>query len=577
MTDITITDISRSRLKKKRQYAARPPYTLPTPWLYLVLIIAAFVVLPVFSLLWWAFHPTANIWPHLMSTVLPGAIWQTSMLMLGVGLCVLVIGTITAWLVTMYQFPGHKVLDWMLLIPLAMPTYIIAFCYVELLDYSGTLQTSLRFVFGWQNAKDYWFPEIRSLGGAIFVMSFVLYPYVYLNARASFIQQSICVLEVARTLGHSPLNVFYTIALPLARPALIAGLVLALMECLNDIGAVEYLGVYTLTVNIYTTWIERANLPGAAQLASVMLVFVVVLFTIERKARRGQQYHHTTGHYRMLAPQNLNGLKAWIATFICFLPIVLGFILPVTILIQSSFVFAEDAFTVKFWSAVQNSFFLSAIAAVIAVSCAVILAYARRVTPTRIIKPAFRIAGIGYAIPGTVLAVGLLSPLAYFDNTVDDFMRNTFGISTGLILSGSAFAIVLAYSIRFLVVSTGAVEAGLKRISVNLDAASRSLGETSYSTLKRVHFPMLQPALATAALLVFVDAMKELPATLLLRPFNFDTLATHVYMYASLAQFEEAAFAALTIVVFGLIPVILLSRTIAVGRVGSFTARKIRP
>ncbi len=554
--------------KIKRRYSLRPPYTPVGYWQISVLLISILVLLPIGSLLYLSFTATDNVWSHLFSTVLAGAIWQTFLLMAGVGCLTLIVGTGTAWLVTMYRFPGRAIFDWLLLIPLAMPTYIIAFCYVELLDYSGTLQTILRDIFGWTSAKDYWFPQIRSQGGAIFVMSFVLYPYIYLNARATFIQQSICALEVARTLGRTQLGVFWSIALPMARPALAAGLALALMECLNDIGAVEYLGVNTLTVSVYTTWLERSNLGGASQIASTMLIFVIILFTWERKARKGQQYHSTTGHHRQIPEEQLTGTSGWLASLACFLPILLGFFAPVTVLMQSSIKFAEESLSGHYWQAAQNSLYLSAGTAVSAVTIALVLAYARRVAPTAFIKPAFRITGLGYAIPGTVLAIGILIPLAAFDNSLDGFMRNTFGISTGLLLSGSTFALILAYTIRFLAVSNGAVESGLKRISINLDAASRALGETAFGTLKRVHLPILKPALGTAALLVFVDTMKELPATLLLRPFNFDTLATHVYNFASLEQFEESALAALTIVLFGLAPVILLSKTIASGRAG---------
>lgn len=552
----------------KRQYTPRPPYTPVGYWQLSVLAISILVLLPIGSLLYLSFTATDNIWSHLVSTILPDAVWQTFLLMAGVGFLTLLIGTGTAWLVTMYRFPGRGIFDWLLLVPLAMPTYIIAFCYVELLDYSGTLQTVLRDIFGWSSARDYWFPQIRSQGGAIFVMSFVLYPYIYLNARATFIQQSICTLEVARTLGRTQFGVFWSIALPMARPALAAGLALALMECLNDIGAVEYLGVNTLTVSVYTTWLERSNLGGASQIASVMLIFVIILFTWERKARKGQQYHSTTGHHRQIPEEKLGGAKGWLASFICFLPILIGFLAPVTVLLQSSIKFADESMSGPFWQAARNSLYLSAGTAITAISLALVLAYARRVAPTAFIKPAFRISGLGYAIPGTVLAIGVLIPLAAFDNSLDDFMRTTFGISTGLLLSGSTFALILAYTIRFLAVSNGAVESGLKRISINLDSASRALGESAFGTLKRIHLPMLKPALGTAALLVFVDTMKELPATLLLRPFNFDTLATHVYNFASLEQFEESALAALTIVLFGLAPVILLSKTIASGRAG---------
>lgn len=500
---------------------------------------------------------------------MPGAVPETVTLMAGVGGTTLVVGTLTAWLVTMYTFPGKRLFDWLLLIPLAMPTYIIAFCYVELLDYSGTLQTTLRDAFGFHNASDYWFPRIRSESGAIFVMSFVLYPYVYLAARASFIQQSICVLEVARTLGRTPVGTFISVALPLARPALVAGAALALMECLNDIGAVEYFGVNTLTLSIYATWLERSSLSGAAQIASVMLIFVIGLFIAERRARQGQSYHHTTGRYRAISEQSLTGVRGWSASIFCFLPILFGFVLPVCVLVQSAFAFSDDVVSSSFWQAARNSIVLSSTAALVTVAFALVLSYARRVAPSPFIKTMFRLTGLGYAIPGTVVAVGLLIPLASFDNWVDGIFRSVFGLSTGLILSGTTFAIVLAYTVRFLSVSNGNLEAGLQRISPNLDAASRSLGAGSFKTLWRVHLPMLRPALGTAALLVFVDSMKELPATLLLRPFNFDTLATHVYNFASLEQFEEAGLAALMIVAIGLLPVILLSRAIVVGRPGS--------
>ena len=533
-----------------------------------VAILLAVLLLPILAIVWLSFTPTENIWPHLVANVLPSAVADTLYLMVGVGVLTLIVGTGTAWLVTMYQFPGRNFVDWLLVLPLAMPTYIIAFCYVEILDYSGSLQSGMRGLFGWQSARDYWFPQIRSTEGAIFVMSFVLYPYVYLSARASFLQQSICVLEVARTLGRSSLGVFRAVALPLARPALMAGVALALMECLNDIGAVEYLGVNSLTIAVYTTWLDRSNLGGAAQLASVMLIFVIFLFTIERMARGGQKYHHTTGRYQPIPQVEIHGARGWLATLGCALPFLLGFALPALVLLDGVFRFGRSSMTAALLWSVWHSFLVASLAAVIAVSLALYLSYGRRILPNMFMRIATRLAGFGYAVPGTVLAVGLLIPLAAFDNGVDAFMRNAFGVSTGLILSGTIFAIVLALAIRFMAVSVGAVEAGFDRISPNLDAAARTLGETSMSTLRRIHLPMLRPAIGAAALLVFVDSMKELPATLLLRPFNFDTLATHVYGLASLDQFEEASLAALLIVLIGLVPVILLHRAIASGRAG---------
>jgi iron(III) transport system permease protein len=447
---------------------------------------------------------------------------------------------------------------------------------VELLDFSGPIQTMLRAAFGWHTVRDYWFPDVRSLGGAIFVLSTVLYPYVYLSARASFVQQSICVLEVARTLGQTSAGAFWRVALPLARPALAAGLALALMECLNDLGAVQYLGVQTLTVSIYSTWLQRASLGGAAQIALVAVAFVLVLMLAERSARGRGQFHHTTGRYRSIPFSDLEGWRALAATVLCALPVLVGFVLPLAMLLVQSAAHVSDALAAGFWRAVGNSVGVSVAAAAATVALGLVLAYAQRVAPNLLVRGAARAAGLGYALPGTVLALGLLIPLAAFDNRLDALFRQWLGLSTGLLLSGSLFVVVLAYVIRFLAVSLSALEAGFARLSPNLDAAARTLGETALSALWRVHMPLLVPVLGAAALLVFVDAMKELPATLLLRPFNFETLATHVYAYAALEQFESATLGALTIVLIGLVPVLLLHQTVAAGRAGQGLASGLR-
>ena len=505
--------------------------------------------------------------------MLPGAVRTTLLLMVGVGTITLIVGTGTAWLVTMYRFPGRRYLQWLLLLPLAIPTYIAAYIYMELLDYSGAVQSLLREAFGWRNAQTYWFPDIRSLGGAIFVMSAVLYPYVYITARASFVAQSVCVLEASRTLGRTAAETFRQIALPLARPALAAGVALVLMETLNDIGAVEFLGVRTLTVAIYDTWLDRNSLAGAAQIACVLLLFVFALLFIERALRARRRFHHTTGKYRDLPEEKLGGAKGALATLACVLPVLVGFALPAGVLVHDALSHLAAGLAPAFWKAALNSFALSAAAAALAVTLAVVLAYARRQTQSKLVQTASLVPAISYAIPGTVLAIGLLIPLAGLDNSIDAAMRSLFGISTGLLLSGTAFAIVLAYTIRFLAASLGAVEGGLSRISRHIDDASRTLGASLGETLRKVHLPMLRPALGAAALLVFVDSMKELPATLLLRPFNFDTLATQVFMLASLYRYEEAGLAALTIVAVSLAPVLLLHGIIAGSRPGASTAR----
>jgi iron(III) transport system permease protein len=538
-------------------------------WTAVVALVLLVVALPIATVLLLALTPAENIWPHLVSTVLPGSLSRTLLLSGGVAVLTFAVGTSAAWLVTMYRFPGREVLDRLLVLPLAVPTYIIAYCYVELFDFAGPVQTALRASLGFTGAADYWFPQVRSLGGAVFVLSAVLYPYVYLTARASFAQQSVCVLEVARTLGRSPLATFADVALPLARPAIAAGVALVIMECLNDLGAVQYLGVETLSASIFSTWVQRSNLGGAAQLSAVMLLLVAGLFASERAARGGARSHHTTGRYRAIPFQELEGWKGALAAGLASLPFVFGFVVPLFVIAQDAATHTEGALSSGFLQAAGNSLLLATVASCFAVGVALTLGYARRIAGNGFIRSAVRVTALGYAVPGTVLAIGLLIPLAGIDNHVDAFMRATFGVSTGLLLSGSLFAISLAYVIRFLAVALAPIEAGLERVSPSLDAAARTLGESALSALWRVHLPLLMAPLGAAALLVFVDCMKELPATLLLRPFNFETLATHVYSLASIEQLEQASLGALTIVLVGLVPVLLLHEAIAGGRPGN--------
>jgi iron(III) transport system permease protein len=540
--------------------------------------LAVLLTMPIFAVVFLAAFPSENIWPHLVSTVLPGYVRTTLGLMAGVGAITLVIGTGTAWLVTMYAFPGRRAFEWLLLLPLAMPTYIIAYTYTDVLDYSGIVQTALRQMFGWQTARDYSFPEIRSLGGAIFVMSFVLYPYVYLTARAAFEQQSQCLLEASRTLGHSSWSSFRRVALPLARPAIAIGVILALMECMNDIGAVRFFGVNTLTVGVYVTWLQKNNLGGAAQIATVMLAFVFALIWIEKRARRGRRFHQTTIRHRLPARIALEGAAKVLVPLACAAPLVIGFVVPGGVLLKSAILYFDPGTLGGFARQALNSLTLATLAASAAVLFGLFLAYASRLSRTTPVRGAALAVSIGYAVPGTVLAIGILVPLAALDNSVDALSREVFGISTGLLLSGTIFAITYAYVVRFMAISYGAIDAGLGRASPSLHMAARSLGRSPYRTLREVHLPMIRPAIATAALLVFVDSMKELPATLLLRPFNFDTLATHVYTYASLEQVEQSALSALAIVAVGILPVVLLNRTIgtpvADGEVPSFARRR---
>ncbi len=517
--------------------------------------------LPVLTIIVLALMPTENIWPHLIATVLPGYVMRTLALMVGVGLITFAVGTAVAWLVTMCRFPLRPLFVWASLLPLAMPGYIVAFAYVDFLSYAGPLQTWLRGVFGWTRPSDYWFPEIRSLGGAIFVLSMVLYPYVFLTARASFIRQPATQLEVARALGRTPWGAFRNVALPLARPGIAVGVSLALMECLNDIGAAGFFGVNTLTLGVYTTWITNGNLGGAAQISAVMLLFIFVLVWVERTARRRQSFVLPSQRPRQPDRIRLNGWQRVLAVIVCATPIVIGFIIPALVLLAFAASRLDQALSIPYLRAVYHSLMLAGLAAAIAVALGLVLGYANRAMRSRFTGNVIRITSMGYAIPGTVLGIGVLIPLAGFDNAVDGFMRETFGISTGLLLSGSIAAVVFAYVVRFLAISFGTLESGLQKVTPNVAAAARTLGRGPVSAFFEVHLPLLRPALVAAGLLVFVDCMKELPATLILRPFDFETLATSVFVLASMGELEESALPALTIVAAGLLPVILLSRT----------------
>jgi len=536
-------------------------------------MVAALVLLPLAAILWIALTPSGDVWQHLVTTVLPGSLKTTLLLMLGVGLTTGVTGVATAWLVTMCNFPGRRILDWALLVPLAVPTYIVAFAYVEVLDYTGPVQSLIRALFGFQTSRDYWFPEIRSLGGAIFVMGAVLYPYVYLTTRASFLIQSAATLDVSRTLGASPYGLFFRVALPLARPAIVIGISLALMECLNDIGAVTFFGVKTLTFSVYDTWLHRSSLGGAAQLALAMLLMVFALLWLERFERRKQRFHSGGGSkHRPPTRFDLNPWQIALALLLCLAPILAGFVVPALLLMDLASRRLEDLFSPGFLDAIWNSFSLAAVAALLTVVVSVALAYALRLNPKGSLKGAVRLASIGYAIPGTVLAIGILVPLAGFDNFVDARMELWFGLNTGLLLLGSGAGLVYAYIVRFLAVSYGQVEGGFGRITPHFDMAARTLGRNTSQTLYQIHLPILKPVLLSAALLSFVDCMKELPATILLRPFGFETLATTVYEAASREAFGDAALPSLAIVLVGLLPVIYLARSSA----SSFRTRMTR-
>jgi len=526
-----------------------------------VLLLAALVLAPLASLVVIALRGDTTLWPHLAAYVIPHALVQTALLLAGVAALTASVGIGAAWLVTAYRFPGRNMMAWLLPLPLAMPTYIVAYIYVSMLEAVGPVQTAIRAIGGFASPRDYWFPEVRSLGGAIFVMGIVLYPYVYLSARAMFQTQSASLIEVARTLGASRLALLRHVAIPLARPALAIGLSLALLEALNDIGASEYLGVQTLTLSIFTTWLNRSSLPAAAQIACVMLLVVGGLIALERFGRRRRRFTMSERKPRLVSPIPLVGWRGWAALAACLAPVALGFLLPAGFLAQE--VIARGlivGFDRDLIGHTITSVTLAGSATAIAIVLGCAAAVAARLVPRPFMVLLLLAAGLGYAVPGTVLALGLLSPLVSVDEGLNWVTRLFGGAGVGLLLAGSSAAVVIAYVIRFLTIATGSVQAGLGRISMHMDDAARSLGARTGELVRVIHLPLLRPALGGAALLVFVDCLKELPATLLLRPLNVETLPTYIYQFATRGSFEEGALASLLIVAVGILPVIWIVR-----------------
>lgn len=529
-------------------------------WLSAAAAIAAVASIPVVALLAIATRGSGDSWRHLIVNVLPRAAPETALFLVGVGALVIAIGTAAAWLVVAYDFPGRRTLEWALLLPLAVPTYVVAFAYLDVLHPIGPVQSALRALLGIDSPQGLRLPDIRSLPGAIVLLGLVLYPYVYLSTRAMFVMQAGRLVDAARTLGADRWRVFLGIALPLARPAIAVGASLALMETLNDVGASEFLGVQTLTLAVYSTWINRSDLAGAAGLALFMLVIVLMLVLAERWARRHQAYASTTQSSHPAARIRIEGVGGWGLLAVGALPVVLGFAVPVAYLAVAawqriSFAGISADIVHEAWTTLR----FAAIATIVATSLAIVLAYAARIDRGALGKSLLRVASLGYALPGTVLAIGLLVPVAAIDNLLGDAVRALTSASIGLFLSGTGAALVFGYVVRFLAVSAGGVESGFAKVPLSLDGSARTLGRTAGGTLLAVHLPIVRPALAAAAALVFVECMKELPLTLLLRPLNVETLATHVFAEASRGTYEEGAIAALAIVIVGLVPVILLS------------------
>lgn len=534
---------------------------LPDGWAIGALVVTLIVLAPIGAILWLALHPAEPVWDHLSATVLPRYLWATLRMMLGVAVLTGVIGTVTAWIITMYRFPGRGWLALALMFPMAIPGYVAAYALVDMLDYAGPLQTALREMFGWTSPRDYWFIKARSEGMAILVLSLVLYPYVYLLARAAFREQSGGIYEVGRALGLGRLGLFWQLGLPLARPAVATGIALALMETVADFGTMTHFGVQTLTTGIFSTWLSGGNVGGAAQLALVAMGLILILVTLERQGRRNAGFFRPARAVRPLAPEELRGGPALLASAICILPFALGFVLPVAVMVGLSLGRPQSWVEPGLLRAAFNSAALGLSVATVTVAAAIFLVLALRHTrKPPMIRGLMSLTGMGYAAPGAVLALGVLIPLAVMDHKLADQVEWLTGRPTGLILTGTAIAVAVACSIRFFGIAQGTVEAAFGRLSPAQAQAARSLGQTTWGAFARVTLPALRGSILTAALMVFVDTVKELPATLLLRPFNFNTLSTRTFELAGLERLTEAAPAALIVMALGLVAVWIMAK-----------------
>lgn len=524
----------------------------------LLVLVVVMLALPMVALLWTLFAEASPAWPHLRATVLPEYLGNTLLLVVLVGIGSFLLGTGSAWLTSTMRFPGARLLSAALVLPLAAPAYVVAYVYTDLLDFSGPVQSLVRAVFG-LTPGNYWFPQIRSLPGAALMLTLVLYPYVYLLARAAFIRQSSALFDAARSLGRGPWSAFLRVALPTARPAIAGGLALALMETVADFGVVEYFGVATFTTGIFRTWYAMGDQLAALQLAAWLFLVVLVLVLVEFFARRGR-VANPVGHLPAPRLVQLQGVRAWLATLACLLPVLLGFVVPVVLLLTHHLETGDPLLNQRFSDFVMNSFSVAGLAACIATACALLLGYSQREHSTLLGQLAVRLAALGYALPGAVLGLALLVPLTGIDRFLATLARDEFGLQTGLLITGTVAALVFAYVVRFMTAAYNAIDAGLTQVSPQLDAVGRSLGATPGRLVRELHLPLLRPAVMTAALLVFIDVLKELPATLILRPFNFETLATRAYRLASDERIAEASTASLLIVLLGLVPTLLVVR-----------------
>lgn len=538
---------------------------LPDRWVLVALLISAFALLPMVTLSVLSVNDTRELWQHLLSTVFWTYLINTLLLCIGVALLTTLLGTSTAWLVTRFHFPLRSLYVWALLLPLAVPGYVLAFVITDQLEYAGPVQKALRHIFEWQTARDYWFPEIRSVGGATLVLSLVLYPYVYLLARSAFIEQTTQLYDISRTLGKNQWQSFFRVVLPLARPAIVVGVTLALMETLNEYGTVAYFAVPTLTTGLVDVWMNLGNLAGAAQIAIMLVSVALLLLLLERVSRSRGRFFQLTGQSPCVAAKPLPLKTGLLASAICLLPLALGFILPAVVLADYALdlIINSDGNSLQnYWRSTWTSLRLAAYAALFTTLLGVLLSYGVRLSKSVRVRWLAELSTVGYAIPGAVLAIGILWPMGLLDNWIDGLATDYFNVSTGLLVTGSMVALVLAYALRFIALSYRTLDAGLTKVTFDMDDASRALGKSHLYTLTRIHLPLLKPALLTSLLLIFVDTMKELPITLILRPFNVETLATQVWDQASQEQLAQSSLAALTIVLAGILPVIVMSISI---------------
>jgi len=529
----------------------------PSLWAGVAVGAAAILAVPIAAVLSTLASPHGDVWLHLWRTQLVELVANTLLLLAGVGAGTLAVGTGLAWVVVYHQFPGRWIFQWALLLPLAVPAYVMGFAFLGIFDYAGPVQSALRMWLG----ADARLPELRSGWGVMVMMTLAFYPYVYLLARVAFSEQGAAPLEIARCLGRTRTQAFFHVTVPMARPALAAGVALAMMEALADFGTVSTFGYRTLTEAIYRVWYGMFDRLAAAQVASVLLLLALLLLVLERRSRGRARF--TDRHRPGLAPTPvvLRGWSAAAATVACAAVTSLALLVPVGRLASWALEALRDGrVAADFAALLGRSFMLAAMASALACALAVVLAYARRLQPTALVRVATSFASMGYALPGAVIAVGVLLPLAWIDHRIGPILERLLGIPVGLLLTGSAAGLILAYIVRFLAVGVQTVEASLSKVSPSVDDAARSLGAHAGTTLRRVHLPMVRGGVLAAFILVFVETMKEMPATLLLRPFGLNTLAVEIWERTSEAMWQEASVPALALVAVGLVPALLLVR-----------------